>query len=188
MKEVSPHYEPRRQHIRSAFCAVIDYLESTERSPGDVPIGQILTRFNADAVHEAWDKALTRRGDDPDGAITAARTLIETVCKHILDEANITYRADEDLHKLWIHAADQLNLAPKQQHDPTYKAIMGNCVSVVNYLAAIRNSDGDAHGRGKLSAKPDSKHAELAVNLAGAVSAFIVATWEEQRQRSATPF
>ena len=32
---------------------------------------------------------LQRRFDDPDGAITAARTLLETVCKHILDLSEI---------------------------------------------------------------------------------------------------
>lgn len=31
-----------------------------------------------------WEKLSARLGDDPDGAIAAARTLLETVCLHIL--------------------------------------------------------------------------------------------------------
>ena len=35
------------------------------------------------------------RQDDPEGAITAARTLLETVCKHILDETEVDYSKDD---------------------------------------------------------------------------------------------
>ena len=39
----------------------------------------MLTAFSADGVSEAWARALNRRSKDPEGAITAARTLLETV-------------------------------------------------------------------------------------------------------------
>jgi Abortive infection C-terminus len=38
----------------------------------------------------------------------------------------------------------------------------------------------DAHGKGKVPAKPEARHAELAVNLAGAMATFLVQTWEAQ--------
>ena len=47
--------------------------------------GKVTTQF----VAETWDKARARRQDDPEGAITAARSLLESVCKHILDELGI---------------------------------------------------------------------------------------------------
>ena len=50
--------------------------------------------------------------DDPEGAITSARTLIESVCKYILDEAKITYDDRQDLQKLYKQTAEYLNLAP----------------------------------------------------------------------------
>jgi len=61
-----------------------------------------------------------------------ARTLIESVCKHILDETGITYSDKDDLPKLYKETAKQL------------------------------------------------RHAALAVNLAGSMAAFLVATWEER--------
>jgi hypothetical protein len=53
----------------------------------------------------------------------------------------------------------------------------------VNELGSLRNRISDAHGHGRRPVKPAPRHAELAVNLAGAVSAFLVATWSE-RSRS----
>jgi hypothetical protein len=57
-----------------------------------------------------------------------------------------------------------------------------NCQSVVNYLGAIRNKIGDAHGQGKLAIKPKSRHAEFALNLADSMASFLLSTWDE-RQR-----
>jgi len=44
---------------------------------------------------------LERRATDPEGAITAARTLLETVCKHILDEKGEPYEDGIPLPKLY---------------------------------------------------------------------------------------
>ena len=87
----------------------------------------MLAQFNAQGVHIAWDKALNRRNNDPEGAITAARTLIETVCKHILDDAGIPYGPTDDLPNLWHRTARVLNPAPSQHQDELCKAILGNC-------------------------------------------------------------
>ncbi len=38
---------------------------------------------------------MERRATDPEGAITAARTLLETVCKHILDEQGLAGFEDD---------------------------------------------------------------------------------------------
>jgi len=51
-------------------------------------ISEMLAHFDPQHVHQIWVAALQRRADDPEGAITLARTLLETVCKHILDEAD----------------------------------------------------------------------------------------------------
>ena len=88
------------------------------------------------------------------------------------------YAPNEDLPRLWHLTAELLNLAPNQHQEPTFKAILGNCQSVVNHLAAIRNSAGDAHGQGRRSVKPAARHAELAVNLAGSMATFLFATWQ----------
>ena len=58
----------------------------------------------------------------------------------------------------------------------SFKQILGGCTAVVEGLGALRNRLSDAHGQGKRPVKPAPRHAELAVNLAGAVAMFLVAT------------
>lgn len=173
-------YRERRTFIWDAFRPLIEYLEAQDRSPAVGPIGATLEAFDPDHVHAAWQKALDRRIADPEGAITAARMLLETVCKYILDEAKVTYADDADLPKLWGLAAETLKLAPAQHQEPVFKAILGNCQSVVNHVGAIRNKIGDAHGHGRRPVKPKPRHAELAVNLAGTMASFLVSTWKEK--------
>ena len=84
-----------------------------------------MTAFSADGVSEAWARALNRRSTDPEGAITAARTLLETVCKHVLDEVGTPYTDKEDLPKLYGMVAQELNLAPSQHAEEPIKAILG---------------------------------------------------------------
>lgn len=185
IKEKFSTYRERREFIWGQFNPVLTFLEAQDRSPGVAPITASLEAFDPDNVHNVWQKALDRRINDPEGAITAARTLLETVCKHILDDSKENYVEDADLPKLWAQAAEKLNLAPSQHQEPTFKAILGNCQSVVNYLGAIRNRVGDAHGQGRRPVKPKPRHAELAVNLAGTMAAFLVATWKERSEGGA---
>lgn len=150
---------------------------ATGIQPADEIISKVLISFDESGVHDAWQKALDRRSTDPEGAITAAKSLLETVCKHIIDEAGGSYGDNDDLPKLYSNAAGHLNLAPSQHSETVFKAILGNCQSVVGNLAGLRNKLGDAHGPGKQHVKPQARHAELAVNLAGSMAMFLVSTW-----------
>jgi hypothetical protein len=154
---------------------------ATGVQPADELISQALISFDESGVHHAWQKALDRRASDPDGAITAAKTLLETACKHIIDEAGKSYGDADDLPKLYNAAAECLNLAPSQHTEIVFKSILGNCQSIVGNLAGLRNKLGDSHGQGKRHVKPQSRHAELAVNLAGSMAMFLVSTWNARK-------
>ena len=150
--------------------------------PADDLISNTLLSFDDSGVHAAWQKALDRRANDPEGAITAAKTLLETVCKHIIEGTGGSYGDNDDLPKLSAAAAECLNLAPSQHSEKVFKSILGNCQSVVSNLAAIRNKLGDSHGQGKRPIKPSSRHAELAVNLAGSMALFLVSTLNARQE------
>jgi hypothetical protein len=149
--------------------------------PADALISRALSSFDEAGVHSAWEKALSRRSVDPEGAITAAKTLLETVCKHILDEVSESYQDSDDLPHLYKRAATHLNLAPIQHTEETFKVILGSCEQIVGRLSSIRNKLGDAHGKGRKGFKPAPRHAELAVNLAGTVAMFLVSTWNTRK-------
>jgi hypothetical protein len=174
-------YAERRQFLWDQFRPAIEAAERGA-SPVDDAAAEALVRLNATSVGAAWRRALERRSSDPEGAITLARSLLESVCKHVLEEMGQPYPDDADIPRLYRLVADQLKLAPGQHPEDAFKRILGGCTSVVEGLGTLRNRHGDAHGAGRNRVKPAPRHAELAVNLAGTMATFIVATWEAQKQ------
>lgn len=102
IKEQSGTYAGRQKFIGEAFTPLVDYLEGKNKAPSDKLVSDTLWTFDSEGVHIVWNKALERRVADPEGAITVARTLLETVCKRILDEQKIAYSDREDLPKLYL--------------------------------------------------------------------------------------
>jgi hypothetical protein len=171
-----PTYAERRQYLWDEFRPLFERLDGTKATPADGNVYLALAKFDGDTVHQIWLKAMERRESDPEGAITLARTLLESVCKHILDERGTEYKPDSDLPGLYKMAAKALNIAPSQHSESIFQQILGGCTAVVEGLGAMRNRLSDAHGQGKKPIKPAPRHAELAVNLAGAMATFLVAT------------
>lgn len=153
-------------------------------SPADEAISSTLGRLNRDVVQVRWSTALERRGNDPEGAITLARTLLEDVIKWLLTDLGVSFSEKADLPVLYRQLAKALNLAPDAHSEDVFKQILGGCQSVVGSLGALRNRLSDAHGTGPLRAKPHARHAELAVNMAGTMATFLVATWEASRTQA----
>ncbi|MCF1264106.1 abortive infection family protein [Morganella morganii] len=170
-------YNDRRNYIWQEFEPLLSYIEGKGKSAADTTITEGLLSYDEVGVNAAWAKALERRQTDPDGAITASRTLIETVCKHILDEQKVEYNRSLDLQDLYKLVATELKISANQHDEIVYKQILKGCSSVVNGLGTLRNRLGDSHGQGKRGVKPSPRHAALAVNMAGTMSLFLIETW-----------
>jgi hypothetical protein len=154
-------------------------------SPADAAISSVLKRFEPDQIHARWTAALDRRSTDPAGAITLARTLLEDVSRWLLEELGQKAADQDDLPTLYRKLAKALKLAPDDHSEQVFKQILGSCQQVVEQLGALRNKLGDAHGGGPRRAKPAARHAELAVNLAGSMATFLMATWEARSAKEA---
>jgi len=184
MQSLSNHYAERRQAISIAFQPLLDHLENLDAGPGDQPTSDALASFDVEGVHTVWTKALSRRANDPEGAITLARTLLETVCKRILDETGQPYDNKDDLPKLYSAAAKVLTLAPNQHTEEPIKAILGGAMNVVNGIGTLRNRLSDAHGRGgNQPVRASRRHATLTVNIAGALATFLVETFADRHPK-----
>jgi AbiJ N-terminal domain 3/Abortive infection C-terminus len=153
----------------------------TVAAPVEAIVDAALLEFDQGTVHERWRTAIERQESDPRSAITSARTLLEDVCKWILVEDGKGYSEKDDLPVLYRNLSKILNLAPDEHTEQLFKQILGSCQSVVESVGALRNKLGDAHSQGPKRAKPLPRHAELAVNLAGSMSIFLVATWEARK-------
>jgi Abortive infection C-terminus len=174
-------YAERREYLRNEFDPLLSMLETESRIPSDAGITATVKSVSSAYIQETWHKALERRATDTEGAITVARTLLESVCKHVLDAARATYDDSADLPKLYSLTAKQLNLSPSQHTEQLFKQILGGCQTVVEGVGALRNRHSDAYGRGASGKKPAPRHAELAVNLSGTMATFLLQTWEARK-------
>ena len=183
IKQAAPTWAERRAIIYEGFTPLLDHLESPRTAPIDDVASDAFVSVDPEGVRSVWRKALDRRVRDPEGAITSARTLLETVIKHILEECEEEYDENAELPKLYRAAAKALNLAPDLHTAEPIKAILGGTMTVVNGLGTLRNRLSDAHGRGgRRPVKPSPRHASLAVNTAGAMAMFLVETLTERRE------
>jgi len=172
----SQTYAGRRDFLWGEFDSLLSYLESTSLGIVNPEVTFGLEVLNSESINRAWKKALERQANDPEGAITAGRTLLETVCKHILEKKEIIYDEKIEFHQLYKLVSDCLNLSPEQHTEKLFKQILGGCSAVVNGLGSLRNKLGDAHGKSMKHVRPLSRHAKLVVNLAGSMSLFLVET------------
>lgn len=178
-----PSYESRRQFLREEFEPLLSALEQVEVAPLDDLVSKEVDRLGAAALERAWEKALERRVTDPEGAVTTARTMLESTCKTLLDDLGVAYRDRDDLPALYRKVSASSGLAPSAHTEEQFKAILGACHTVVQELGSLRNRVSDSHGPGRKSYRPAARHAALAVNLAGSMALFLIQTHEAQQQK-----
>lgn len=176
-------YDKRRESINLAFTPIIEAASNT-KSEVHSHLGETFTKYDEDGVTDAWSKALARCNEDPEGAITSARTLLEETCIHILESAGAELPSKKTLPKLYSTLSTLLNISPSQHSEDDFKQILGGCQNVVERLGGLRNKIGDAHGSGRSRVRPAKRHAALAVNLASSMSVFLIETWQARKELS----
>lgn len=168
-----------REQAGLAAAATLPSVLATGTS--DLGLTAGLESSESAAVRECWQKALKRLPHDPEGAITAARSLLEAGCKYVLEEFNTKPVLHMELPKLYKAAAALLKLGPRADVDQSLRQVAGAGATMVDGLARIRNQMSDAHGNGRHSPKPARRHAEFVVMMAGAMTGFLLATLDAQR-------
>lgn len=180
IKPQIPSWAERRAYLRKEFEPAMVVLENWSATPIAETGSRLLSIVDSAHVAAYWRKTLERLPSDPEGAITVAKSLLESVCKHILDERGIDYRENQSLPALYESAASALGIFPNKKNDEATTKILGGCVTIVGGLANLRNKLSDAHGKGKSSSSASRVQAELAVSMSGAVSVFLISTFEEK--------
>lgn len=177
IQKKSSTYEGRRIFLRSAFDDMVAYVEKGHAQPVSISLNSLVGKIAAGQdVSDLWRKVHQRKQDDLEGTITATRTLLETVMKYILEERGIPYSDKEDLRDLYKKVGKALNLSPDGHNEQVFKQILTGITSIIQGFSSLRNSYGDAHGKGKSAVAPKERHVELAVNLAGTMSTFLIQT------------
>jgi len=161
----SRSYDGRRELIGAAFAPLLEYLARGCPSPAVA-----LAAFDAAGIRAAWDAALQQLASDPGGAAAAARALLETACRRVLDAAGRAHADVDSLPRLYAGAAEILGVAPSQPIGPDRRALLAGCQQLVEQLAAL---PADAP-------PPPAAHATLMINLAGTLATFLAETWKDR--------
>src|SRR2546430_17183365 len=93
-------------------------------------VSEALDVFNSSYMQEVGTKPLARREADPEGAVTSARTLLESVCKHILDVAGKEYRDGVPLQNLYKLTAEVLEIAPTEHTAQIFTDLFESCAKI----------------------------------------------------------
>jgi hypothetical protein len=171
--------EQRKAFVCESFKPALKFLQSKPSVIGQASVTDKLEVLRETYIHESWMKAMERLNNDPDGALTSARTLIETTCKFILKKLSIAFEENGDLPKLCKLTVGALNISPDPETKDAFTRIFSGCYTVIEGIGELRNKLSDSHGKDENFIKPLRRHAELTVNISGSLSVFLLETFEQ---------
>jgi hypothetical protein len=173
-------YQERRIFLRAEFDQMIDLVKSGHSHPLTYSITNSLSEINNEIINANWKKIIQRSKTDPEGAITASKTMMETVFKFILDEESESYTKQDDFNDLYLNVKKVLKLDPKNHNVQTFKQTLSGITSVVQGFGSLRNDYEDSHGKGKDSFYPEERHVELVINLTASLCSFLIDTYRSK--------
>lgn len=138
-----------------------------------------------DTVNRDLERALASSQTDPEDAVTAACSTVESVCRSILIELGQPLPAKKDVQGLYNAVKQPLGLSPDRSDiDPLIandvRQILSGLATVIGGVGALRTHGGDAHGREKGYARVDARIARLAIHAASTAALFLIETWQRK--------
>lgn len=163
-----------------------------EKLTAGVTIEAIVTKaelLDFDTVQRDIARAMESAKTDPEDAVTAACSLVESVCRSILVEMRISLPPKKDIDGLIRAVQEPLGLLPGRTDLPKeieddIRQVLGGLTSIAKGIGALRTHAGDAHGRERGFRRIDARIARLAINVASSLATFLIETWERQRGRA----
>jgi len=172
-------YELQRQGSNSRLA------KRGTSAPAISALSATVATIDFDTVQRDLDRALASAETDPEDAVTAACSVIESVCRSALGELGLPLPAQLDVQGLYKAVREPLGLSPgKEDVSPEIagdvRAILGGLNAAVQGIGALRTHAGDAHGRGRGFRRLDSRIARLAIHAASGIALFVIETWQKK--------
>jgi len=139
-------------------------------------------KIDNEFIRENLDKCDRKIAEgDNSGAITNARTLLETILLYIYREIKgEDFNFNGDLNKLYKEVTNTLKFSKDKKIEQSIKQVLGGISTVINGIAGISNKLGDRHGKLNEQYKPGKSMAILVVNATKTLSEFLVSAYENQ--------
>lgn len=146
---------------------------------------KISAEWTLDTVDLEVIRAQENVEKDPEAAITAASSMIESICRSILIGRGLDLPKQMDIRTLYKEVRTPLGLSPDKvgintKVEADVRTILSALGNVTQGIGALRTHAGTAHGRERGFRRIDPRIARLAVNSAFAVVLFLVETWENR--------
>lgn len=138
-------------------------------------IKAVAATLKSDSLYEDLQR-LERVGDsEPGEAIALAKEIVESCCKLILDDRQVTYSDKADIPELLKLLRKEIKIMPDEIDENArggreIRGILSSLGSIAHLLAPLRNVYGKGHGRGRGFRSLQPRHARLAI---GAASTFV---------------
>ena len=157
-----------------------------ERGRSGAVIGAVAAKaatIDFDTVDREIKRALASAESDPEDAVTAACSIIESVCRSILVELQLPLPPKKDIDGLVKAVQVPLNLSPGRSDLPDeiaadVRQVLGGLTTTAKGIGALRTHGGDAHGRERGFRRVDARIARLALHAASTLALFLIETWE----------
>jgi len=138
---------------------------------------EILKNKDLHGMEQEFKRALESVDSDPPAALTAACSIVESLCKIYIEDEHLDSPSDQTLKPLWKIVSSSLGFEPGKLTDDDLKKILSGLTSTLDGLGALRTHAGSAHGRGRKTYRIEGRHARLAIHAAHTLCIFIIETW-----------
>lgn len=187
--------EPARalpEPVQGKLFELICRIEAGFAPPMLGSLSEAADTFDFDTVTRDLDRALTGAKEDPEDAITAACSTVESMCRSILIELGEPLPEKKDIKGLFSAVRRPLGLSTDRTDiDPLIaddvRKVLSGLTTVIEGIGALRTHGGDAHGRERGYARLDRRIASLAIHAASTVALFLIETWQKKFPQRALP-
>jgi len=191
LKELLEYYKISNQEAEQSEQNLWkECLNIAERLIQNSPVQNLKTsnikKIDHSFIQEHIEKCDKKINDeDFSGAITNARSLVETILLYIESKlSKEDKKFNGDLNSLYKNIATKLNLSidKNKKIDDSLKKIMSGLFSIVSGIAELGNDLGDRHGKANKNYITERHHAILVVNSAKSFTEFIFSSYEKQNK------
>jgi hypothetical protein len=152
---------------------------------GELGLRDLRLMRDPGVIEEHLDRMLANVENDPPAVIGAAKELVESVCKAILEDLGVAYTPTATLPDLYKSVATELRLSREAvpasaKGSEAAQRVLQGLVTAVQNLAELRNALGLGHGRAQRVPALE-RHARLAMNASRTVADFLLSTWHERK-------
>ncbi|SHF39946.1 Abortive infection C-terminus [Ruegeria intermedia] len=130
---------------------------------------RISAEWTLDTVEREFQRAFENLEKDPEAAVTAACSMLESVCRSVLISRQMELPRSLDIKSLYKEVREPLGLSPNKDIADTeieadVRTVLSALFNTVQGIGALRTHAGTAHGRERGFRSLDPRIARLAVS------------------------